>query len=108
VQLGPLASNGGTTQTHALLGGEAIDTANSCVCFDDPIDGVDQRGATRDVGGSCDIGAYEAPAFVPDPRTATPTPTPTATPPPTATPEPQPDQDVDPITPPSTGDGGLR
>ena len=55
--LGPLADNGGFTQTHALLpGSSAIDKGNSdpAVC-----PGTDQRGYTRPIGAGCDIGAYE-------------------------------------------------
>jgi hypothetical protein len=56
-QLGPLAGNGGPTQTHALLpGSPAIDAANDALC-----PATDQRGTTRPQGGHCDIGAYEAP-----------------------------------------------
>ncbi len=51
VTLGPLADNGGPTQTHALLpGSPAIGTGVGCPP-------TDQRGVARDV---CDIGAYEA------------------------------------------------
>jgi CSLREA domain-containing protein/LPXTG-motif cell wall-anchored protein len=60
--LAALASNGGSTQTHALQSGSpAIDKGNpaapgsggsSCA-------GTDQRGTTRPVGTRCDIGAYE-------------------------------------------------
>ena len=53
--LGPLADNGGDTQTHALLAGSpAIDAA---VC----VSGLatDQRGIPRPQGSQCDIGAYE-------------------------------------------------
>jgi len=63
-QLGPLKSNGGTSQTHALKpGSPAIDHATSEFC-----EAVDQRGINRPVDGDfdneaiCDIGAYE---FVP-------------------------------------------
>jgi uncharacterized repeat protein (TIGR01451 family) len=59
--LAPLAPNGGSTDTHALLAGSpAIDTADDEAC-----EGTDQRGATRPadgdgVGGArCDIGAFE-------------------------------------------------
>jgi len=55
--LGPLADNGGFTQTHALLpGSSAIDAGNSdpAVCPD-----TDQRGVARPIGNGCDIGAYE-------------------------------------------------
>jgi CSLREA domain-containing protein len=61
-QLGPLAFNGGATQTHALLtGSPAIDAGNpaavgsggnSCAV-------TDQRGLTRPQGARCDIGAFE-------------------------------------------------
>lgn len=53
--LGPLADNGGPTQTHALLAGsDALDAAGAC---DDP----DQRGVARPqpAGGPCDTGAFE-------------------------------------------------
>lgn len=55
--LGPLASNGGPTQTHALLAGSiAIDAANNANC-----PATDQRGVVRPqpLGGLCDIGAFE-------------------------------------------------
>jgi len=53
--LGPLAFNGGTTQTMALQpGSQAIDTA-STAC-----PGFDQRGAPRAQGSACDIGAFES------------------------------------------------
>ncbi len=70
-RLGPLASNGGPTQTMALLpGSPAIDRGVSLVC---PL--VDQRGVPPQDGdgnGSvvCDAGAYEAPTFVPPPKPA--------------------------------------
>jgi hypothetical protein len=60
--LGPLANNGGPTQTHALLTGSvALDSAspappgsggNSC-------ERTDQRGVLRPQNGRCDMGAYE-------------------------------------------------
>ncbi len=59
--LGPLAMNGGPTQTHALLpGSPAIDGAVAEGCPPE-----DQRGSTRPVDGDfdgvprCDVGAYE-------------------------------------------------
>jgi large repetitive protein len=53
--LGPLASNGGPTQTHALLSGSpAIDAGTTTGC---PL--KDQRGVSRPQGAHCDIGAYE-------------------------------------------------
>jgi hypothetical protein len=57
--LGPLADNGGGTQTHALLDGSfAIDAAILASC---PL--TDQRGEPRpEPGGTaCDVGAFEAP-----------------------------------------------
>jgi hypothetical protein len=51
--LGPLADNGGPTETQALLpGSPAIDTADNAVC-----PATDQRGVPRDA--TCDVGAYE-------------------------------------------------
>jgi predicted outer membrane repeat protein len=53
--LGPLADNGGFTQTMALLSGSpAIDAGNDGNC-----PGADQRGVTRPQGSQCDMGAYE-------------------------------------------------
>ncbi len=55
--LGPLQDNGGPTFTHELLtGSPAIDAGTNSGC-----PATDQRGFTRPVGASCDIGAYEAP-----------------------------------------------
>jgi len=75
--LGPLADNGGRTDTHALLAGSpAIDAGAGCPNHD-------QRGAARPVDGDgdgkavCDIGAFEAGV---DMATRTPTPTATLTP----------------------------
>jgi CSLREA domain-containing protein len=53
--LGPLASNGGPTQTRLLLpGSPAIDAAGTSGC-----PATDQRGVTRPQGSACDIGAVE-------------------------------------------------
>lgn len=52
--LGPLASNGGPTQTHALLTGSAAIDGATGGCYS-----TDQRGVGRPVGGGCDIGAFE-------------------------------------------------
>jgi hypothetical protein len=57
--LGPLADNGRSTQTRALLAGSpAIDFRSS----DCPPPATDQRGIARPQGARCDIGAFEAPA----------------------------------------------
>jgi len=59
--LGPLADNGGDTQTHALLAGSpAIDAIPEGVDYNEAPP-TDQRGVSRPqpAGGNCDIGAYE-------------------------------------------------
>lgn len=65
-KLGPLADNGGPTQTMALLtGSEALDVAShSCPA-------TDQRGISRPQGPRCDIGAFEVaqPTFSAKPDT---------------------------------------
>jgi CSLREA domain-containing protein len=54
-RLGPLASNGGPTWTHALLlGSPAIDAASTPDCPP-----TDQRGVLRPQGAACDIGSFE-------------------------------------------------
>ena len=91
--LGPLADNGGPTQTHALLPGSPAINAGSNDC---PPPATDQRGYARSAG-ACDIGAFEVGALAPTP-TATqtpcggpcPTPTPAITSTPTLTPTPCP------------------
>jgi hypothetical protein len=56
--LGPLADNGGPTETYALLSGSsAIDNGGS-TCLS-----TDQRGVTRPQGLACDIGAFEHTPF---------------------------------------------
>ncbi len=56
--LGPLASNGGPTQTHALLAGSpALNAGNNTAAL-----AFDQRGNLRVVGVAADIGAYEVQA----------------------------------------------
>lgn len=58
--LGPLADNGGPTETHALLAGSpAIDAGDNATCAAAPVSGVDQRGVSRPQGATCDSGAYE-------------------------------------------------
>jgi hypothetical protein len=57
--LGTLASNGGQTQTMALLGGSpAGGHGLSAVCNASPISGIDQRGSRRSKT-SCDSGSYD-------------------------------------------------
>ena len=59
-KLGPLASNGGSTQTFALLtGSPAINTGNDLECANPPVNGLDQRDVTRPQGAHCDIGSFE-------------------------------------------------
>lgn len=59
-KLGPLADNGDTTQTMALLtGSPAIDAGE-----DSGSPATDQRGVSRPGGLHCDIGAYEAIRFL--------------------------------------------
>jgi hypothetical protein len=53
--LGPLANNGASTETHALLGDSpAIDAGDNNAC-----PATDQRGVPRPQGTACDIGAFE-------------------------------------------------
>ena len=53
-RLGPLANNGGPTDTHALLtGSPGIDKGGA------PCPATDQRGISRPRGAACDAGAYE-------------------------------------------------
>jgi CSLREA domain-containing protein len=64
--LGPLADNGGPTQTHALLPGspalDQISAIGPLLLWDASVgcdEEYDQRGTTRPYGGGCDIGAFE-------------------------------------------------
>ena len=60
--IGPLANNGGPTQTHALLSGSpAIDL----VPLSSRTVSTDQRGIARPQGAACDSGAYEHPPTLP-------------------------------------------
>jgi hypothetical protein len=72
--LGPLADNGGPTETHALLAGSpAIDAGLNAPC-----PGTDQRGVARPQDGDedgdavCDSGAYELGGEEPTPTPTTP------------------------------------
>ena len=61
-RLGPLASNGGPTKTHAILiSSPAIDALATCPVLDD------QRHVARPQGAACDIGAYEFTEYVTTP-----------------------------------------
>jgi hypothetical protein len=72
-QLGPLADNGGATQTHLpQLGSPAIDAGNNTVCADPAtVNNLDQRGEVRPFDGdgdgvdTCDTGAVERRIVVP-------------------------------------------
>lgn len=68
VMLAPLTDNGGNTLTHTLLDGSpAIDAGDGIACTAEPVADVDQRGATRQSGLNCDIGAFEK-AVATDPK----------------------------------------
>lgn len=57
--LGPLADNGGPTETQALLAGSVGVDAGTCLnIMGDPVP-FDQRGVARPKGAACDIGAVE-------------------------------------------------
>jgi hypothetical protein len=59
-RLGPLANNGGPTQTHALLAGSpAIDAIPPSDEFCGLAPDIDQRGVSRPQGVGCDTGAFE-------------------------------------------------
>lgn len=78
-RLGPLADNGGPTQTHLPQPGSPVIDATLADC-----PATDQRGVARPAGATCDIGSVEVEPEAPTP-TATPTATPTNTPLPTLT-----------------------
>ena len=68
VGLGPLADNGGPTQTMAPLAGSlAIDSGDNAPPAPFSLPAADQRGVTRFTASDpiIDIGAYEAPGVVP-------------------------------------------
>jgi len=55
--LAPLADNGGSTQTHALVEGSPAIDAGDCITH--PAGTEDQRGEPRIQGNACDLGAFE-------------------------------------------------
>ncbi|MEH1895466.1 MAG: VCBS domain-containing protein [Nostoc sp.] len=61
--IGSLANNGGATQTHAIVSGSAAINAGNNALIPSGVT-TDQRGITRTIGGTVDIGAYESP-FIP-------------------------------------------
>jgi CSLREA domain-containing protein len=64
--LGPLADNGGPTQTFALLpGSPAIDAGDDAICAASPVNNTSQNGVTRPQGVHCDIGSFEVPITSP-------------------------------------------
>lgn len=66
--LGPLADNGGPTETRQLgQGSAAIDAAVAC-----PPPNEDQRGTARPEGAACDSGAFESDAVPPPPASLCP------------------------------------
>lgn len=59
--LGPLANNGGPTQTYfPSPDSDAIDLGDDATCSAAPIDNLDQRGVVRPAGLHCDIGSVES------------------------------------------------
>jgi hypothetical protein len=100
-KLGPLADNGGGTDTHALLEGSlAIDTAAAEGC-----PATDQRGIARPQRTACDVGAFELEAA---PVTAPPLVDPPAQEQPAPPPQGQPEctDTTDPLT--TLRNSGLR
>ncbi|MCW5319411.1 hypothetical protein GTQ43_39390 [Nostoc sp. KVJ3] len=59
-----LANNGGATQTHALVAGSAAINAGNNTLIPSGVT-TDQRGITRTIGSTVDIGAYESPFIAP-------------------------------------------
>jgi len=64
ILVGPLANNGGPTQTHALLvGSPALDAVQGACTLTGQANSAsittDQRGQSRPAGARCDAGAYE-------------------------------------------------
>ncbi|MEA5569406.1 choice-of-anchor Q domain-containing protein, partial [Anabaena sp. UHCC 0399] len=61
--IGSLANNGGATQTHAIVVGSAAINAGNNALIPSGVT-TDQRGITRTIGDTVDIGSYESP-FIP-------------------------------------------
>jgi hypothetical protein len=59
--LGPLAFNGGSTDTHAVLAGSPVLDAGDPAC---PPPGTDQRKVPRPQGPFCEMGSWESPEGV--------------------------------------------
>lgn len=64
--LGPLADNGGATETHALLDGSPAIDATDCLDSDGNAIAEDQRNILRPQSAACDIGAFEAELVPPE------------------------------------------
>jgi CSLREA domain-containing protein len=63
-RLAALGNYGGSTQTMPPLpGSPAIDAGDNATCAAAPVNNADQRGITRPVNGTCDIGAVESRGF---------------------------------------------
>ena len=78
-QLGPLANNGGLSQTRALpMGSPAVDQGNNATCPSTDQRGVARPGTGLGLAAVCDIGAFELTSQAPP---VTPPPLPTAVPP---------------------------
>ena len=64
--LAPLAYSDGRTQTHGLWeNSPALDAGDNAVCLAAPVNGIDQRGAVRPQGPTCDLGAFEGVVYPP-------------------------------------------
>jgi len=62
--LAPLDRYGGFTMTRPPLpGSPAIDAGDNTICAAAPVNNLDQRGVSRPVNGTCDIGAVESRGF---------------------------------------------
>jgi hypothetical protein len=72
-KLGPLAANGGPTQSQLpLVGSPLLDAIPAAACAPDVP--TDQRGVARPQAGFCDVGSVEVEAVTPIPLTPVPVP----------------------------------